>query len=194
MSAYNWDLGIKVPVKTQKCSDNYQNMRIMLAIVRLKMRESQIIQKLIQHNLWKPIRLPLVTSFPRWQRVMFVKFPNLILLGKITSSSQQKCLKSRTEKLEVFSWTWLLQTLRAEEGLDERLAVGIGITLRGDEAGEDGRAGDEGRNVSERRKKDFHRLLYIMREFFRTFQWGKSTKHYSSILVPFIGKFFSYRK
>ena len=34
--------------------------------------------------------------------------------------------------------------------------MGIGITLRGDEAGEDGRAGDEGRNVSERRKRDFH--------------------------------------
>lgn len=44
----------------------------------------------------------------------------------------------------------MLQALRAEEGL-ERLAVGIGITLRGDEAGEDGRAGDEGRNVSGKR-------------------------------------------
>ena len=85
-----------------------------------------------------------------------VKFRNLFLLYKITASSQQKCLKSRTEKLEVFSWAWLLQALRAEEGLDERLAVGIGITLRGDEAGDDGRAGDEGRNVSERRKRDVH--------------------------------------
>lgn len=47
----------------------------------------------------------------------------------------------------------MLQALRADEGLDERLAVGIGITLRGDEAGEDGRAGDEGRNVSERIKR-----------------------------------------
>ena len=35
-SAYNWDLGIIVPVKTQKCSDNYQNMRIMLAVLRFK--------------------------------------------------------------------------------------------------------------------------------------------------------------
>lgn len=39
--------------------------------------------------------------------------------------------------------------LRAEEGL-ERLAVGIGITLRELEAAEDGRAGEEGRNVSGR--------------------------------------------
>ena len=29
-SGSNWDLKINVPVKTQKCSDNYQNMRIML--------------------------------------------------------------------------------------------------------------------------------------------------------------------
>ena len=35
-SAYNWDLGINVPVQTQKCSDNYQNMRIMLAVLRFK--------------------------------------------------------------------------------------------------------------------------------------------------------------
>lgn len=77
----------------------------------------------------------------------------IILLDKITSSSQQKCLKSRTEKLEGFSWAWLLQALRAEEGLDERLAVGIGITLRRDEAGEDGRTGDEGRNVSGKGKE-----------------------------------------
>lgn len=41
----------------------------------------------------------------------------------------------------------MLETLRADEGLDERPAVGIGITLR-EEAGEDGRPGDEGRNVS----------------------------------------------
>ena len=27
---------INVPVKTQKCSDNYQNMRIMLAELRFK--------------------------------------------------------------------------------------------------------------------------------------------------------------
>ena len=47
----------------------------------------------------------------------------------------------------------MLQTLRAEEGLDERLAVGIGITLRRDEAGEDGRTGDEGRNVSGKKKR-----------------------------------------
>lgn len=53
----------------------------------------------------------------------------------------------------MFSWAWLLQALRAEEGLDERLAVGIGITLRGDEAGEDGRAGEEGRNVSGKKKE-----------------------------------------
>lgn len=77
----------------------------------------------------------------------------IILLDKITSSSQQKCLKSRTEKLEGFSWAWLLQALRAEEGLDERLAVGIGITLRRDEAGEDGQTGDEGRNVSGKGKE-----------------------------------------
>lgn len=38
----------------------------------------------------------------------------------------------------------LLETLRADEGLDERPAVGIGITLRG-EAGENGRPADEGR-------------------------------------------------
>ena len=31
ISAYNWDLGINGSVKTQKCSDNYQNMRIILA-------------------------------------------------------------------------------------------------------------------------------------------------------------------
>lgn len=49
--------------------------------------------------------------------------------------------------------------LRAEDGLDERLAVGIGITLREVEAGEDERAcgderaGDEGRNVSRGNKR-----------------------------------------
>lgn len=47
----------------------------------------------------------------------------------------------------------MLQALRAEEGLDERLAVGIGITLRRDEAGEDGQTGDEGRNVSGKEKE-----------------------------------------
>ena len=52
----------------------------------------------------------------------------------------------------------MLQALRAEEGLDERLAVGIGITLRRDEAGEDGRTGDEGRNVSGK-KRDFNAFL-----------------------------------
>lgn len=31
--------------------------------------------------------------------------------------------------------------------------MGIGITLRGDEAGEDGRAGEEGRNVSGKKKR-----------------------------------------
>ena len=31
--------------------------------------------------------------------------------------------------------------------------MGIGITFRGEEAGEDGRAGDEGRNVSEQEKE-----------------------------------------
>ena len=31
ISAYNWDLGINGAVKTQKCSDNYQNIRIILA-------------------------------------------------------------------------------------------------------------------------------------------------------------------
>ena len=30
MSPYNWDLGISLPVKIQKGSDNYQNERIML--------------------------------------------------------------------------------------------------------------------------------------------------------------------
>ena len=35
-STYNWDLGISVPVKIQKCSDNYQNVRIMLAVLRFK--------------------------------------------------------------------------------------------------------------------------------------------------------------
>lgn len=44
--------------------------------------------------------------------------------------------------------------LRAEEGLDERPAVGIGIVLRGVEVGEDERAADEGRNVSEREGRD----------------------------------------
>jgi len=34
--AYNWDLGINVSVKTQKCSDNFQNMRIMRAVLRFK--------------------------------------------------------------------------------------------------------------------------------------------------------------
>ena len=57
----------------------------------------------------------------------------------------------------------MLQALRAEEGLDERLAVGIGITLRGDEAGEDGRAGDDGRNVSAKEKEisiSFQQILF----------------------------------
>ena len=36
MSAYNWDLGINVPVKSQEFSDNYQKMRIMLAVLRFK--------------------------------------------------------------------------------------------------------------------------------------------------------------
>ena len=35
-SAYHWHLGINMPVKTQKCSDNDQNMRIMLALLRFK--------------------------------------------------------------------------------------------------------------------------------------------------------------
>ena len=35
-STYNWDLGISVPVKIQKSSDNYQNVRIMLAVLRFK--------------------------------------------------------------------------------------------------------------------------------------------------------------
>ena len=38
-SAYNSDLGINVPVKTQKCSNNYQNMRNMLAVLRFLNRE-----------------------------------------------------------------------------------------------------------------------------------------------------------
>lgn len=77
-----------------------------------------------------------------------------VIDSRLTSSSQQKCLKSRTEKLEVFIAPCALHVLRAEDGLDERLAVGIGITLREVEAGEDERAcgdkraGDEGRNVS----------------------------------------------
>ena len=33
---YNWDLGINVPVQTQKWCDHYQNMRIMLAVLRFK--------------------------------------------------------------------------------------------------------------------------------------------------------------
>lgn len=77
---------------------------------------------------------------------------------KITSSSQQKCLKSLTVKLKEFSPLRLLETLRADEGLDERPAVGIGITLRGVDGrpGDEGRGecwqtGDEGRNESERK-------------------------------------------
>ena len=35
-SAHHWHLGINMPVKTQKCSDNDQNMRIMLAVLRFK--------------------------------------------------------------------------------------------------------------------------------------------------------------
>ena len=46
-----------------------------------------------------------------------------------------------------------LETLRADDGLDERPAVGIGITLRG-EAGEDGRPGDEGRGEDGRRGEE----------------------------------------
>lgn len=65
----------------------------------------------------------------------------------------------------MFSWAWLLQALRAEEGLDERLAVGIGITLRGDEAGEDGRAGEEGRNVSGK-KKEISMLFFLANPVF----------------------------
>ena len=42
---YNWDLGINVPVKTQKCSDNYQNMRIMLAVLRFKKWKKKIKNK-----------------------------------------------------------------------------------------------------------------------------------------------------
>ena len=38
-SEYNWDLEINVTLKTQKCSDNYQNMRIMIAVLRFKKRE-----------------------------------------------------------------------------------------------------------------------------------------------------------
>lgn len=75
-----------------------------------------------------------------------------------TSSSPQKCLKSRTEKLVMFCATCVLHVLRAEDGLDERPAVGIGITLRAVEAGDKGRAcddegaGDVERNVSGGRK------------------------------------------
>lgn len=82
-----------------------------------------------------------------------------VIDSRLTSSSQQKCLKSRTEKLEVFIAPCALHVLRAEDGLDERLAVGIGITLREVEAGEDERAcgderaGDEGRNVSRGNKR-----------------------------------------
>ena len=32
-SAFNWDLGINVPLGTQKWSDNYQDIRIMLAVL-----------------------------------------------------------------------------------------------------------------------------------------------------------------
>ena len=42
---YNWDLGINVPVKTQKCSDNYQNMRIMLAVLRFKKWKTRLKNK-----------------------------------------------------------------------------------------------------------------------------------------------------
>ena len=37
---YNWDLGINVPVETQKWCDHYQNKRIMLAVLRLKNGEN----------------------------------------------------------------------------------------------------------------------------------------------------------
>ena len=33
---YNCDLGINVPVQTQKWCDHYQNMRIMIAVLRFK--------------------------------------------------------------------------------------------------------------------------------------------------------------
>lgn len=81
-------------------------------------------------------------------------------LKKITSSSQQKCLKFFTVKLGVTSALRELQTLLADEGLDERPAVGIGITLR-DEAGEDGRAGDEGRSVSGKNRVVGRRSFYF---------------------------------
>lgn len=81
-------------------------------------------------------------------------------LKKITSSSQQKCLKFFTVKLGVTSKLRELQTLLADEGLDERPAVGIGITLR-DEAGEDGRAGDEGRSVSGKNRVVGRRSFYF---------------------------------
>ena len=46
MSAYTWDLGIKVPVKSQKCSDNSQNMLIIVAVLRYKIGEIMLVLKL----------------------------------------------------------------------------------------------------------------------------------------------------
>jgi len=61
---------------------------------------------------------------------------------KLTSSSQQKWLKFLTVKFgEFVVWSWELQWLRAEEGLEEWPAVGIGITFWEEaEAGQDGQA------------------------------------------------------
>jgi len=62
----------------------------------------------------------------------------------------------------MFSAFRVLETLRADEGLDERPAVGIGITLLA-EAGEDGGAGDEGRNESERKGELNKPLVKILK-------------------------------
>ena len=54
MSAYSdkWDLEINVPVKTQKSSDNYQNMGIMLAVLRCKSWEIMLLFSNYAYNLW----------------------------------------------------------------------------------------------------------------------------------------------
>ena len=37
MSANNWNLAINVHVKTQKCSDSYYNIQIVLAVVEISL-------------------------------------------------------------------------------------------------------------------------------------------------------------
>ena len=48
-------MGIHVPVKTQKWSDNYQNMRLMPTVLRLKKNKTKQQQQQQQRTKWEKL-------------------------------------------------------------------------------------------------------------------------------------------